>query len=165
VTRELAPLITAILVAGRVGSAMAAELGTMKVSEEIDALKVIGIDPVSFLVLPRLIGLGIALPCLTILGDLLGILGGLVVAVSVLGVPAGGYLRDCLDALAMEDVWGGLLKAALFAVVIGLICCERGMSTSGGAAQVGRSTTSAVVRSIVFIIVVDLVVTALLYVN
>ena len=165
VTRELAPLITAILVAGRVGSAMAAELGTMKVSEEIDALKVMGIDPVSFLVLPRLIGLGIALPCLTMLGDLLGILGGLVVAVSVLEVPAGGYLRDCLDALAMEDVWGGLLKAALFAVVIGLICCERGMSTSGGAAQVGRSTTSAVVRSIVFIIVVDLVVTALLYVN
>ncbi len=165
VTRELAPLITAILVAGRVGSAMAAELGTMKVSEEIDALTVMGIDPGSLLVLPRLVGLLVALPCLTVFADLLGIAGGMVVAVSLLDLPAGAYLRDCLDSLAMEDLWGGLLKAALFAVVVGLICCERGLTTQGGAEQVGRSTTSAVVRSIVMILIVDLVVTAALYVG
>ena len=165
VTRELAPLLTAILVAGRVGSAIAAELGTMRVSQEIDALTVMGIDPVSFLVVPRICGLLLALPCLTVLADLVGILGGFAVAATVLGLSPSAYLSDSLDALALQDLWGGLLKAVAFALIIGLIGCQRGLETRGGAEGVGRSTTAAVVHAIVLIIAADLFVTALLYVS
>lgn len=165
VTRELAPLLTAILVAGRVGSALAAELGTMRVSQEVDALTVIGIDPTSFLVVPRLLGLLIALPCLTIFGDLVGLFGGFSISVTVLGLSPAGYLNDTLNALTLQDVWGGLLKAFVFAGIIGLIGCQRGLETRGGAEAVGRSTTSAVVDAIILIIAADLFVTALLYVS
>jgi phospholipid/cholesterol/gamma-HCH transport system permease protein len=165
VTRELAPLLTAIVVAGRVGSAIAAELGTMRVNEEVDALVVMGIDPVSFLVVPRLLGLMIAMPCITALSDVLGILGGFLVAVFAFDLAPLGYLRASLDALVLEDVWGGLLKALLFAMVLGLVGCERGFSVRGGPEQVGRATTSAVVVSIVLVIVVDLALTAILYVR
>jgi phospholipid/cholesterol/gamma-HCH transport system permease protein len=163
VTRELAPLLTAIVVAGRVGSAIAAELGTMRVNEEVDALVVMGIDPVSYLVVPRLVGLTIALPCLTVLSDVLGIVGGLLVAVFVFDMSALVYLRASLDALVLEDVGGGLLKALMFALVLGLVGCERGFSVRGGPEEVGRATTSAVVVSIVLVIVVDLAMTAILY--
>ncbi|HVS15934.1 MAG TPA: ABC transporter permease [Thermoanaerobaculia bacterium] len=165
VTRELAPLLTAIVVAGRVGSAIAAELGTMRVNEEIDALVVMGIDPVSYLVVPRLLGLMIAVPCLTVLSDALGIFGGFLVAVFALDLSPLAYLRNSLDALVLEDVWGGLLKALMFSVVLGLVGCERGFSVRGGPEQVGRATTSAVVVSIVLVIVVDLAMTAILYVR
>lgn len=163
VTRELAPLLTAILVAGRVGSAITAELATMKVSQEIDALTVMGLDPVPFLVVPRLIGLVVALPCITLCAELAGILGGCGVAVSALGLGAPGYLSDSLDALELEDLWGGTLKAFAFSGIIGLVGCHQGLSTEGGANEVGRSTTTSVVASIVLIIVADLYVTALLY--
>ena len=163
ITRELGPLMTAILVAGRVGSAIAAELGTMKVSEEIDALTVMGIDPLSFLVVPRLTGLLIALPCLTLFADLVGILASCGVGVLGLGFGAAGYLNDSLAALMPEDLWGGVLKAFAFGGIIGLVGCQQGLGTEGGADEVGRSTTTAVVRSIVLIIVADLFVTALLY--
>lgn len=162
-TRELAPLLTAVVIAGRVSSAIAAELGTMRVNEEIDALTVMGIDPVSFLVVPRLIGLLVAVPCLTIIADVLGILGGFAVATTVLDLPALRYLRQSLDALVLQDVWGGLLKAVLFAAVLGLVGCERGLSVRGGPEQVGRATTSAVVSSIVLVIIVDLALTAVLF--
>jgi len=163
VTRELAPLLTAILVAGRVGSAITAELATMKVSQEIDALTVMGLDPVPFLVVPRLIGLLVALPCITLCADMAGILGGCGVAVFSLGLGATGYLSDSLDALDLQDLWGGTLKAFAFAGIIGLVGCHQGLSTTGGANEVGRSTTTSVVASIVLIIVADLYVTALLY--
>ena len=163
ITRELGPLMTAILVSGRVGSAVAAELGTMKVSEEIDALTVTGIDPINFLVAPRLIGLVIAVPCLTLFADLVGILAGCSVGVLALGIGATGYLNDSIAALAAEDLWGGILKALVFGGIIGLVGCQQGLSTQGGANEVGRSTTSAVVRSIVLIIVADLFITTLLY--
>jgi phospholipid/cholesterol/gamma-HCH transport system permease protein len=163
ITRELGPLMTAILVAGRVGSAIAAELGTMKVSEEIDALTVIGVDPLSLLVVPRLIGLLVALPCLTLVADLVGIVAGCGVGVFGLGFGALGYLHDSLQALVLEDLWGGVLKAFAFGGIIGLVGCQQGLGTDGGADEVGRSTTTAVVRSIVLIIVADLFVTALLY--
>jgi phospholipid/cholesterol/gamma-HCH transport system permease protein len=162
-TRELAPLITAILVAGRVGSAITAELGTMKISQEIDALTVMGIDPVTLVVVPRLLGLVIALPALTVFSDLLGILGGCSVGVFVLGLGAGGYLTDSLAALVQQDVWGGVLKALVFGLIIGIVACQQGLDTEGGADEVGRATTRAVVRSIVLIIAADLFVTALLY--
>ena len=165
VTRELAPLFTAIIVAGRFGSAVAAELGTMKVSQEIDALTVMGIDPVSFLVTPRLIALVISLPCLTIFADAVGILGGLTVSVGALGLGMGAYISNTADALVLGDIFMGLVKAVAFATIIGLVGCQRGLQTEGGADEVGRSTTSAVVRSIVLVIAADLFVTAFEYVR
>jgi phospholipid/cholesterol/gamma-HCH transport system permease protein len=165
ITRELGPLMTAILVAGRVGSAIAAELGTMKVSEEVDALTVMGLDPVSFLVVPRLAGLLVAVPCLTLFADAVGILSGCAVGVFVLDQGAPGYLADSIAILELQDLWGGVLKALAFGGIIGLVGCHQGLSTDGGAEGVGRSTTTAVVRSIVLIIAADLFVTALLFVS
>ena len=163
--RELAPLLTAIIVAGRFGSSIAAELGTMKVSQEIDAMTVMGINVVSFLVVPRLVALAIAMPCLTIFADLVGILGGMLVSVAVLGMGAEGYMQLTADALVLEDVYTGLVKALAFATIIGLIGCHQGLETRGGAEEVGKSTTTSVVRSIVLIIFADLFVTALFYVR
>jgi phospholipid/cholesterol/gamma-HCH transport system permease protein len=165
ITRELGPLMTAILVAGRVGAAISAELGTMKVSEEIDALTVIGIDPIHFLVVPRLVALLVAVPCLALFADLVGILAGCGVGVLALGLGAAGYVSDSLAALELEDLWGGVLKAFAFGGIIGLVGCQQGLGTRGGAEEVGRSTTTAVVRSIVLIIAADLFVTALLFVR
>ncbi|MFQ5779678.1 MAG: MlaE family ABC transporter permease [Nitrospiria bacterium] len=163
IIRELAPLLTAIIVAGRFGSAIAAEIGTMKVSQEIDALTVMGINPVSFLVVPRLLALVISLPCLVVFADLAGIIGGLVVAVGTLKFGAKGYMVNTLDALQLDDIATGLVKAVVFAGIIGLVGCQQGLKTSGGAEQVGHATTAAVVRSIVLIIAADLFVTALFY--
>lgn len=163
VTRELAPLLTAILVAGRVGSSITAELGTMQVSQEIDALTVMGIDPVPFLVVPRFLGLLIALPCLTLVADVAGLLGGCGVGVGVLGMGARSYLAEGMEALVLQDLWGGVLKAVAFAAIIALVGCQQGLATQGGAEAVGRSTTTSVVRSIVLIIAADLFVTAFLY--
>jgi phospholipid/cholesterol/gamma-HCH transport system permease protein len=163
ITRELAPLLTAIIVAGRFGSAIAAELGTMRVSQEVDALTVMGIDPVHFLVVPRLVALLVTLPCLTIFADVIGILGGQVIAVGVLEMGADRYVALTRDALVLEDIYTGLVKAAAFAAIIGLVGCHQGLSTRGGAEEVGRATTTSVVRSIVLVIGADLLVTALFY--
>lgn len=165
ITRELAPLLTAIIVAGRFGSAIAAELATMKVSQEIDALTVMGIDPISFLVVPRLAALMVTLPCLTIFSDVLGIVGGLAVATGVLGIGMNGYIANTFDALVLKDILTGLVKSVAFAGIIGLIGCHQGLQTRGGAEEVGRATTAAVVRSIVLIICADLFVTAFFYVR
>lgn len=165
ITRELAPLLAAIIVAGRVGSSVAAELGTMKVSQEIDALTVMGIDPIHFLVVPRLVALVVTLPCLTVFADTVGILGGLVVAVGAIDLGLPGYLENTRDALVLQDVYTGLVKAVVFAAIIGLVGCHQGLSTRGGAEGVGRATTAAVVRSIVLVIGADLFVTALFYVR
>lgn len=165
ITRELAPLMTAVIVAGRVGSAIAAELGTMKVSQEIDALTVMGIEPVSFLVVPRLVALVVALPCLTIFADVVGILGGYTVAVGALGIGSGTYISNTADALVLQDIFTGLVKAVVFATIVGLVGCQRGLQTEGGADEVGRSTTSSVVRSIVLVIAADLFVTAFSYIR
>ena len=163
ITRELAPLLTAILVAGRVGSAITAELGTMTVGQEIDALTVMGVEPVPYLVVPRLVALGIALPCLTIFAGLAGILGGCLVGTTMLGIGVQAYLADSLNALELQDLWGGVLKALAFAVIMGIVACQQGLDTRGGAEGVGRSTTASVVRSIVLILVADLWVTTFLY--
>jgi len=165
ITREMAPLLTAIIVSGRYGAAIAAEIGTMRVSQEVDALTVMGVDPISFLVAPRLLALIIALPCLVIFADLVGILGGLLVAMVTLGQSASAYGADSMAALELRDIFTGLIKALAFAGIIGVIGCRMGMSVSGGADEVGRATTSAVVRSIVLVIVSDLLVTAVIYVR
>ncbi|MEM1179566.1 MAG: ABC transporter permease [Acidobacteriota bacterium] len=165
VTRELAPLMTAILVAGRVGSSIAAELGTMKVSQEVDALTVMGIDPVAYLVVPRLGGLLIAVPCLTFFADALGILGGSAVGTFVLGLGFSSYWADSIAALSLEDLWSGVVKSFFFGGLIGLVACQQGLETRGGASAVGRSTTAAVVRSIILIIAADLIFTAWFYVG
>lgn len=162
-TRELAPLLTAIIVAGRVGSSIAAELGTMQVSKEIDALRVMGVDPVSFLVVPRLFALLLAVPCLTVFADVIGILGGQMVAVGLLEIGRERYVALTLDALVLEDIYTGLVKALAFATIIGLIGSFQGLATRGGAEEVGRSTTASVVRSIVLVIAADLFVTTVFY--
>jgi phospholipid/cholesterol/gamma-HCH transport system permease protein len=164
-TRELAPLLTAIVVTGRFGSAIAAELGTMRVTQEIDALQVMGLSPISFLVVPRLVALVITLPCLAVFADVIGILGGQVVAVTALGIGPDRYVALTLDSLVLQDIYTGLLKAAAFGAIIGLVGCHEGLKTTGGAEEVGRSTTSAVVRSIVLVIAADLFATALFYVR
>lgn len=165
ITRELAPLMTAILVAGRVGSAIAAELGTMRVSREVDALTVMGIDPISFLVVPRLLGLLIALPCLTFFANLVGILGGAMIAATTLGLGFQGYWTDSIAALRLEDLASGVAKSFCFGGLIALVACQQGLDTRGGADEVGRSTTTAVVRSIVLVIIADLVFTAWFFVR
>jgi phospholipid/cholesterol/gamma-HCH transport system permease protein len=157
--REFGPIITGIILAGRTGSAIAAELGTMTVQEEIDALRTMGIDPARYLLVPRICALIIVQPALTLIADIVGMLGGLVVAVGYLQVVPSAFVQQTIAALKLADFMQGLLKAVLFAVVIGLVGSLSGLRISGGASGVGRSTTQAVVRSIFLIIVADSVVT------
>lgn len=155
ITRELGPLMTAIIVSGRSGAAFAAELGTMSVSEEIDALRTLGIGPLRFLVFPRVLALVVALPLLTLFGDLMGLFGGLVVGVVNLDLSITAYLTQSLRALDVWDVFQGLIKAAVFGLSIGLIACAQGLATTGGAEGVGRRTTAAVVTSLFALILID----------
>ncbi|MBN2195199.1 MAG: MlaE family lipid ABC transporter permease subunit [Polyangiaceae bacterium] len=154
-TRELGPLMTAIIVCGRSGAAFAAELGAMRVSEEIDALRTMGIGPLRFLVFPRVLALFLVLPVLTLLGDFVGILGGLLVGVVSLQLTITGYLNETLRALDLWDISQGLLKASVFGLAIGLISCSQGLAATGGAEGVGRRTTSSVVISLFALIVID----------
>jgi phospholipid/cholesterol/gamma-HCH transport system permease protein len=162
-TRELGPLITAVIVIGRSGSAFAAELGTMKVSEEIDALETMAINPVSFLVAPKFVAMILMLPCLTIWANFMGILGGSLFGVAQADFTFWRYIIASLDALFMRDVLTGLIKSFMFGVTITAVGCLEGLNTTGGAEQVGRSTTRAVVMSIFLVILVDLVFTMLFY--
>ncbi len=155
VTRELAPLMTAIIVCGRSGAAFAAEIGSMKVSEEVDALRTLGLRPFAWLVVPRVIALLIVLPALTIIADLIGILGGLVVAVTSLDVTIRAYFIETTTAVQLWDVQHGLVKSVAFALAIGLIACQQGFAASGGAEGVGRRTTATVVTSLFALVVLD----------
>lgn len=161
VTRELAPLITAIIVAGRSGAAYAAELGTMRVSEEIDALRTMGIAPVPYLVLPRVAALALVSPVLTLLGDVTGVLGGLAVAVMSLGITSRGYLAELRSMVVPSDVWTGLVKSVAFGASIALIGCRQGLTARGAAAGVGRGTTRTVVECLFSIVVLDTVFTVI----
>jgi phospholipid/cholesterol/gamma-HCH transport system permease protein len=155
VCRELGPLMTAIIICGRSGAAFAAEIGSMKVSEEIDALRTMGFGPMRFLVLPRTIALLLVMPLLTLLGDAVGILGGLVVGLTSLDLTIVGYLHETQKALTAWDIFSGMVKSGVFALVISLISCQQGLSTTGGAAGVGRRTTSSVVAILFSLILVD----------
>jgi phospholipid/cholesterol/gamma-HCH transport system permease protein len=155
VTREMTPLMTAIVLCGRSGAAFAAEIGTMQVGEEIDALRTMGFAPVRYLVLPRTLALMIALPVLTFLGDLAAVVGGMIVAVTSLGLTMTGYLNELLKVLTLWDVTSGLIKGVVFALAIALISCQQGFATSGGAEGVGRRTTASVVSILVALILID----------
>jgi phospholipid/cholesterol/gamma-HCH transport system permease protein len=162
-SRELGPLITAIVVIGRSGSAFAAEIGTMKVTEEIDALEVMAINPVHFLVSPKFLAMTIMLPCLTIWANTMGILGGALFGVTQADFTFGRYIQASLDSLFIRDIFSGLIKSVMFGATITAVGCFEGLSTGGGAEQVGRSTTRAVVISILLVVAVDLVFTALFF--
>lgn len=154
-TREIAPVITAILIAGRSGSAIAAEIATMKVSDEIDALRVMGVNPRAFLLVPKLLALTLGMPVLVVLSSLVGIAGGFVVALAGLHLPFEVYWDQTLKALHVRDLLLGALKALVFGALIGLTGCTFGMRVRGGATGVGRVTTSAVVTSYVLVIVAN----------
>jgi phospholipid/cholesterol/gamma-HCH transport system permease protein len=155
VVRELGPLITAVVVTGRTGAAFAAELGTMAVSDEIDALRAMGFDPMRFLVLPRVLALALVMPVLTLLGDAVGIFGGLLVAHALIGMTGPEYFAEMKQTVYAPDVFWGVLKGFAFSVAIGLLCCQQGLAARGGAAGVGRRTTSAVVASLFALILLD----------
>jgi phospholipid/cholesterol/gamma-HCH transport system permease protein len=159
VIRELGPLMTAILVTGRSGAAYAAELGTMTVNEEVDALRTLGQDPQRFLVFPRVLTLLLVMPVLTVVGDVLGSLGGLAIAVTYLDQPVVVYLQALQRAVELGDIGTGLLKSVFFGGAIGLIACQRGLATGGGADGVGRATTSAVVVVLFTLVALDAVFT------
>jgi phospholipid/cholesterol/gamma-HCH transport system permease protein len=164
ITRELGPLVTAIVVIGRSGSAFAAEIGTMRVTEELDALKTMALDPVAFLVVPKFLAMAVMLPCLTVLADLMGVLGGGLFGVIGGGYTFGGYLIATQDALLLRDISSGIVKSVVFGLIITAVGCREGFATGAGAEEVGRSTTSAVVISILLVILVDLVFTAIFYI-
>lgn len=153
--KELGPIMTAVLVAGRSGSSFAAEIGTMKVNEEVDALVVMGYDPLIFLALPKVLAAVITVPLLTLFADLLAIAGGLVVGVAGMGLTAGSYIDQTIKSLNSQDILTSMLKAATFALLIAGIGCQRGFMVRGGAQAVGSATTSAVVSAMFLIIVAD----------
>lgn len=162
-TRELGPVLTALVVAGRVGASISAELGTMKVTEQIDALETLATNPVKHLVVPRFLALVLMLPILTIYADFIGILGGYIVGVGKLGISSSLYLRMTYEPLVLKDIFTGLFKAFIFAMIICIVACFEGFKTSGGAQGVGKSTTFSVVTSFILIITADCLFTAIFY--
>ena len=162
-SRELGPLITAIVVIGRSGSAFAAELGTMKVSEEIDALETMAISPIRFLVAPKFLAMLVMLPGLTIWANVMGILGGSLFGVTQADFTFVRYVNASIGSLLLRDVTSGLVKSVMFGITITAVGCLEGLSTGAGAEQVGRSTTRAVVVSIFLVVLVDLFFTALFF--
>jgi phospholipid/cholesterol/gamma-HCH transport system permease protein len=159
---ELGPVMTAIVVAGRAGAAIAAELGTMKVTEQIDALYTLGTDPVRYLVIPRFIAFMIVLPLLTIASDFTGIVGGYLIAKAKYAIPATVYWHDIINNMEVRHFVHGFLKTFVFAAVISLISCFKGVTTRGGAEGVGKATTAAVVISMVLVLILDYFATAVL---
>ena len=162
--KELAPIMMAILIAGRVGSAMAAEIGSMRVYQEIDALRTMNIDPVNYLVLPRLVALACALPMLVTFAILVGWLGGAVVSTVTgqIDIPIQSFFTNMKDVVEVKDVANGVFKSFCFAWIIGVVSCHQGLNTRGGPRGIGRSVTKAVVNSIVLIVMFDYVLTRIL---
>lgn len=163
IIKELGPLLTAIILTGRSGAAFCAELATMKISEEIDALQVIGIDPIRFLVWPKLIAMSLMLPILTLIADMVGIVAGGLFSAIFLGLTLKTYFDQCVEFLTVGDVFSGLIKALGFGITITIISCWQGMMARDGAADVGRRTTRAVAQSIFLIILLDFFFTAINY--
>ena len=154
---EMGPLLTALIVAGRSGAAFAAHIGTMQVTEEVDALRVMAIDPIRYLVSPRIIALALVAPCLTIFADIVGVLGGFMVGVFSLDLTPTQYLSEVKKVLELDDVLKGLTKSLVFGIEVAMVGCLKGFQVKGGAESVGAATTSAVVTSIFVIVVTDAV--------
>jgi phospholipid/cholesterol/gamma-HCH transport system permease protein len=155
IVRELGPVLTALMVAGRVGAGITAELGSMTVTEQVDALRVLAANPVKKLVVPRVGALVVALPLLTTLADVIGLFGGMVMAISEVGQSRAYFVSHVLQALRIEDITSGIGKSVFFAVFIGIIACYNGLAATGGADGVGRATTNTVVTASIAIIVSD----------
>ena len=160
--REIAPVFTSLMVVARAGSAMAAEIGTMKVTEQVEALESMAVNPVQYLAVPRVVAATLMVPCLTALSGLVGVFGAYLVAVHILDIPAIAFTRRLLYYVDADDFIGGLIKAAVFGFALSLISCFHGYQTEGGAVGVGHSTTKAVVASSVTILVLDYFLTALI---
>jgi len=161
-TRELAPVLSGLMVAGRVGAAIAAEIGTMRVTEQIDALVTLSTNPFRYLVTPRILAGLITLPLLVLVGDIIGVAGGYLVATESLGFNAGSYIKNTFDFLESRDVISGLIKASVFGFIVTLMGCYHGFNSTGGAQGVGRATTNAVVSSFILILVSDYFLTVML---
>ncbi|HCS76693.1 MAG TPA: hypothetical protein DIW05_02890 [Syntrophaceae bacterium] len=161
--KELGPIMTAILVAGRSGSAFAAEIGTMVVNEEVDALQTMGFDPIRFLAVPKVLACVIVVPILTIYADLAGILGGMTIGLTTLDLTVKTYITQSIKTIQVFDVVTSLIKAAVFAGLISTIGCQRGFQVRAGAQDVGKFTTSAVVAAIFLIVVADSIFAVMLY--
>ncbi|MFB3925322.1 MAG: MlaE family ABC transporter permease [Syntrophales bacterium] len=162
-TRELGPVLTSLMVTARAGSAMAAELGSMKVTEQIDALYVMAANPVKYLIVPRIFA-GIAMtPVLTVVSDFVGIVGGYFVGVHILHINEGQFMKNIYKLVTLNDIYNGLVKAACFGLLLSLIGCYKGFNTTGGAEGVGRATTEAVVLASISILVSDYFLTAIMF--
>ncbi|HOK07051.1 MAG TPA: ABC transporter permease [Syntrophales bacterium] len=162
-TRELGPVLTALMVTARAGSAMAAELGTMRVTEQIDALYVMAANPVKYLIVPRMVASVVMLPFLTIVSDFVGVVGGYFVGVHLLRINSGIFMKNITKIVELDDIFNGLIKAAFFGLILSLIGCYKGFNTTGGAEGVGRATTEAVVLASVMILISDYFLTALMF--
>lgn len=161
--RELGPVLTALIVAGRMGAAITAEIGTMTVTEQIDALETLATNPVKYLVVPRFLSLALMLPVLTLYADIIGIFGGYLICVHKLNIGSQMYINMTFDALVAKDIITGLVKTVFFGMIIALVGCYEGLKTKGGAEGVGRATTVSVVTSFILIIATDCFFTALFY--
>ena len=161
--RELGPVLSGLMVSGRVGAAMAAELGTMQVTEQIDALQSMATNPIKFLVVPRFLAALFVMPVLVILSDIVGIMGGYIVSTILLGTNSTTYIKRTWDYLELDDIYAGLLKSCVFGIIIAIISCYQGFSTRGGAEGVGKATTRAVVLSSLIILISNYFITALMF--
>ncbi len=162
-TRELGPVIAALMVAGRIGASIAAEIGTMRVTDQIDALSTLSTNPFKYLVVPRLIAGVATLPVLVLVADVIGVFGGFLVSTYKLGFNAGGYLGQTADNLRSEDVYSGLIKAAVFGFIVTMMGCYFGYHSRGGAQGVGAATTYAVVSASILVLLVDYLLTSVLF--
>jgi phospholipid/cholesterol/gamma-HCH transport system permease protein len=163
ITRELGPVLAGLMVAGRVGASIAAELGTMRVTEQIDALYTLSTDPIKYLVSPRVLASVIALPCLVLIGDIIGVMGGYLVSTGKLGFNSANYIANTLKYLERIDVVSGLVKAAVFGLIISIMSCYSGYNSAKGAKGVGMATTSAVVSSSILILLSNYLITELFF--
>jgi phospholipid/cholesterol/gamma-HCH transport system permease protein len=161
--RELGPVLTGFMVAGRAGSAMATELGTMRVTEQIDALYVMGINPVRYLVMPRVLAGILMMPVLAIITDFIGVLGGYLVSVKMLGINPGVYIARTIEYVDVDDIYYGIIKATVFGLIITLVASYKGYHASGGASGVGKCATESVVGSCVLILLSDYVLTSIMF--
>jgi phospholipid/cholesterol/gamma-HCH transport system permease protein len=160
-TRELGPVLTALMVSGRVGAAIAAEIGTMKVTEQVDALETLATNPIKYLVTPRVVAAAIMLPTLTAVADFVGIAGGYAISTTTLGINPGVYIEKMNQLVEMSDLWIGLLKTVVFGIIIATVGCNQGFKAQGGAEGVGRATTISVVTSCILILLSDVFLTGL----
>lgn len=163
ITRELGPVLAGLMVAGRVGASIAAELGTMRVTEQIDALTTLSTNPYKYLVAPRLVAAVLTVPALVLIADIIGVMGGYMVATRSLDFNGGVYLTNTVDFLKLDDVTSGLIKSAVFGFIIALMGCFHGFNSKGGAQGVGRATTNAVVTASILILASDYVMTSLIF--